>query len=201
VAQQPPAAGTDLRRFPARMIPAGPWFRQHSASAGAWWFSSASGRFDLAAPRGTCYLASSGRAAVRERIGPDLAAYGLVPESLLVGRVVSRLRLPGSVRAANADSAAAANFGVTRELPVMVPYVVPQAWAQALDVFGFEALVASLRFTPGRALGVALFGDAGERGDWPTDPEPAPAAAIAVRMGIRVVATPRSSELTFIEPG
>lgn len=201
VAQQPPGDG-DLSGFPNRTLKAGSaWFRQHAADSGPWWFSSSgAGRFDLPAPRGTCYLASSPRAAVLERIGPDLAAHGLVPSSLLDGRVVSRLKLPRPVVVANVDIVAASRYGVTRELPVMTPYAIPQAWAAALARSSFGGIVAGLRFTPGRPVGLALFGKAGERTSWAVDADPRPAAGFARQMGLRVVDPPRADELTVVTP-
>jgi len=156
-AQQPPDPTLDLSSFPTRTLAAGSsWWRQHPGNTGPWWFSSAlAGRYDLAAPQGACYLASSAAAAFRERIGPDLAAHRLVPAWLLRDRVISRLSLPAPVRVANVGVAAAAGFGVTRELPVMVPYRIPQAWAAALAAAGFAGLLARLRSSPARAASPA----------------------------------------------
>ena len=202
VAQQPPADDADLRRFPTRTVRAGAtWFREHAGGAGPWWFSSSgAGRFDLPAPEGTCYLASSGAAAVRERLGPELAAHGTITMSLLAGRVVSTLGIPADVRSANMNAAAAARFGVTRELPVMVPYDVPQAWAASLAAAGFGGIVAGLRFTPGRTDGLALFGAAGERTDWPRDAHPTSAVDVAAQLGVHIVAVPRSTDVTVVSP-
>jgi len=202
VAQQAPRADHDLSRFPRRTLKEGAaWFRQHAAGVGPWWFSSnGAGRFDLPAPRGTCCLASSAHAAVEERVGPDLAAHGLVPSSLLEGRLVSGLKLPHPVVAANVDSAAASRHGITRELAVMVPYEIPQRWAAALAAAGFDGIVAGLRFTPGTPVGLALFGKAGERTSWARDAQPRFAAAVAPQMGLRVVEPPRADELTVVTP-
>jgi len=121
------------------------WWRPHPRSEGPLRFSSAgTGRYDLAAPCGTCYLASSADAAVRERIGPDLAAQRIVPASLLRDRVISRLSLPAPVPVANVD-VAATRFSVTSQLPVMVPYRIPQALAAALAAAGFADLFTRLR--------------------------------------------------------
>ncbi|MEO6715266.1 MAG: RES domain-containing protein [Mycobacteriales bacterium] len=202
VSQQAPADGADLRRFPARSLRAGArWHRQHAESTGPWWFSSTgAGRFDLQEPRGTCYLASSARAAVRERIGPDFTAHAMVPRSLLQGRVVSALPVPHDVRAANLDAAAAARHGITRELSVMVPYDVPRAWAAALDHAAYGGIVAGLRYSPGGAVGLALFGDAGERSELPGDPHPIAASTIAARMGIRLIEAPTYAQITVTGP-
>lgn len=201
-AQQLPDPALDLSGFPGRTLAAGSsWWRQHLRTTHPWWFSSAgTGRYDLAPPRGTCYLASSAAAAVRERIGPDLAAHRLIPASLLHDRVISQLTVPTPVRAANVDVVAAARFGVTSELPVMVPYLIPQAWAAALAAAGFAGLLTRLRFSPGRSTGLALFGAAGERTDWATDPAPADAVDVAEQLGQHVIDRPTLEQLTVIAP-
>lgn len=202
VSQQPPDPARDVHRFPSRTLRAGAiWFRQHAQSDGPWWFSSTGdGRFDLPPPRGTCYLASNAPAAIRERVGPDFAAHGSIPSSLLDGRVVSTLALPQQVRAANLNATKAADHGVTRELPVMVPYDVPRAWAAAFAAAAYDGIVAELRFTPGRPSGLALFGDAGEHSDWPDDRVAVPARTIATRMGLRAVEAPHASQVTVMAP-
>lgn len=87
-AQLRPPDNQGLREFPCRTLSAGDvWWRQHRESVGPWWFSSdVSGRFDLEPPSGTCCLASSASAAIRERVGPDMVARGVVPASLLANR-------------------------------------------------------------------------------------------------------------------
>lgn len=202
MAQQPPDPDGDYRRFPARTIRAGSgWFRQHRRDLGPWWFStSQQGRFDLPPPDGTCYLASSPQAATRERVGPDLAAAGQVPVSVLHGRVVSTLSLPEPVRAANLESDRAADqYGITGELATMIPYRVPQTWAATVHTAGFGGLVARLRFTPSRQLGLALFGTAGDRPDWAVDPQPQPLADVANQMGIHVVDPPDDDQITIVD--
>jgi hypothetical protein len=201
-AQQRQPDNADLRDFPCRTLSAGDvWWRQHRASAGPWWFSSdGSGRFDLEPPNGTCYLASSASAAIRERVGPDMIARGAIPASLLTGRVVSRLRLPEQVHAANLDAVAAAKLGVSRELAVTVPYTIPQAWAAALAATRFDGIVANLRFSPGRSVGLALFGKAGERVAWPGDDKPTRATIVAARMQLMLLEAPSLTELTIATP-
>ena len=84
-----------LEGFPVHALtPETALFRAHLAARGPWWFGSdGSGRFDLPAPRGACYVAQDPASAVRERVGPVLAAARAVPESLLEDVVVSRLSL------------------------------------------------------------------------------------------------------------
>lgn len=203
VHQKAPAPGLDMTGFPDRQLPAGSiWHRQHRTDLGPWWFSSVvggvgRGRFDLPAPHGTCYLASSADAAVRELVGPDFTAHGLVPTSVLDDRHVSRLTVPVRVRAADLDDPQATGYRVTRELPTMTPYGIPQAWAAALKAAGFDGLVHPLRFSPGSERGLSLFGIAGDAG-WPGDPAPDPVTPIADRLGYLLIEPPDDTDMTFL---
>jgi hypothetical protein len=200
VQQQSPRG--DLRGFPAvRLAPQRALHRAHSARRGPWWFSSGGGRFDLPAPRGTCYLATTALAAVRERLGPVLGGRSTLPAAALADVVVSRLTLtvpgrPGAVRLANLRVQAAIEHGVTRELEVMVPYDVPTSWARAFAAVGLDGVRYGPRFTPGSASSIALFGDAGEDLARPVDP--APVAASAVPGAPRPVPVPRRAEITVL---
>lgn len=203
VFQQPPRPEVDYRRFPSRTFKAGStWYRQHLDSLSPWWFScSMDGRFDLPAPDGTCYLADSAESAVRERVGPDVAATGHVAVSVLEDRVVSAVALPEEVRAANLDSDRAADrFGVTGELTVMTPYTVTQDWAAVLHRAAFAGVCGRLRFTPSRHRGLAVFGEAGGRPNWDADPSPIPLVAIGRRMGLIIVEPPDDDQLTVVAP-
>lgn len=197
VAQGGPPAS--LAGFPTRVLAAATaLFRAHRSDRGPWWFGSdGSGRFDLPAPRGTCYVALDPASALRERVGPVLAAARAVPESLLEDVVVSQLALADDREVADLQSRSAGEHGVTRELETMVPYAVPQAWARALDAAGHEGVGYGPRFTPGDCSAVALFDEAGERG-WAADPAPTPAAEVPG--GPAVVRTPRRSDLTVVRP-
>lgn len=201
VAQQPPRPDADYRDFPHRVVRAGTsWYRQHAADLGPWWFSSSGvGRFDLVPPNGTCYLADTAVATVRERVGPDLAAGGAIAASLLAGRRVSALVLPMDVPAANLDSNHAADrYAVTGELATMIPYEVPRAWARALHDAGLAGITSRLRFSPGRSRGLALFGAAGEHHEWPADDEPTEAIAVARRMGLFVLEPPDDEQVRIV---
>lgn len=201
-AQQDPPQ--DLTGFPehrtrARTV----LYRAHHASRGSWWFSSGGGRFDLPPPQGTCYLASTAAAAVRERLGPVLSARQLVPATVLDGVVVSRLvvGVPGQqrdLRWANLRVAAAARFGVTRELESMTPYDVPVRWARAFAAAGLDGVRYGPRFSPGSASAHALFGAGGEDLGRSPDPEPVAAAEIAGVPG--VVELPRRREVKIVAP-
>jgi hypothetical protein len=203
-AQQGPPA--DLDGFPVhRLAPRTVLHRAHLAVNGPWWFSSEGGRFDLDRPRGTCYLATTALAALRERLGPVLARRATLPATTLEGVVVSRLRLGRGgdgdqppARLANLRSSRAATFAVTRELESMTPYDVPQAWARALDSVGLDGIRYGPRFSPGSASAVALFGAAGEDGERSVDPRPVPAREVP--RAPQPVPTPRRAELSVIDP-
>jgi hypothetical protein len=190
---------SSLIGFPARALDTGAEvFRAHQADRAPWWFGNdGGGRFDLAAPQGTCYTALDAVSALRERLGPVLGGRAALPESTLAEVVVSRLRLPERRRAADLQSRAAASFGVTRELESMVPYAVPQAWAQAFADAGFGAVSYGPRFTPGECTAVALFGPEG-LASWEGDPSPVPAQEIS--SGLRVWPTPRRADLSVVRP-
>jgi hypothetical protein len=197
VAQEPPAV--PLGDFPTRCLtPGEPVQRAHTAAYRPWWFGSdGGGRFDLSRPRGTCYLASTAVAALRERLGIVLGARPVVPASLLDDVVVSTLHLPIELELADVESLDATRFGVTRELETMVPYAVPQAWAQAFDATGFGGVAYGPRFTTGDAVSYGIFGLAGEA-DWPVDPEPIAAATVP---GAPVaVEPPRRWDLSVVKP-
>jgi hypothetical protein len=197
VAQQPPAVPLD--GFPTRRLtPDDPLRRAHTVAYRPWWFGSdGEGRFDLTRPRGTCYLASTAVAALRERLGIVLGARPVVPASLLDDVVVSTLHLPTELELADVESQDATRFGVTRELETMVPYAVPQAWARAFDTAGFGGVAYGPRFTTGDAVSYGIFGDAGEA-DWPADPDPIAAATVP---GAPVaVEPPRRWDLSVVKP-
>jgi RES domain len=197
VAQGPPAA--PLQGFPTRVVEEGSTLsRAHLATRGPWWFGhDGTGRFDLPAPRGTCYLATHALIALRERIGPVLGAAPAVPETLVADVVVSALPVPRRWSVADLQVPAAGSYGVTRELETMVPYAVPQAWAQALDSAGHDGVAYGPRFTPGDGSAVAVFDEAGAR-DWAVDPAPVPAAEVPGAPPVMV--TPRRADLTVVRP-
>lgn len=199
VQQGPPE---DLGGFPVRrMAPSAMLHRAHRAARGPWWFSSAGGRFDLPAPRGTCYLATSALVAVREWLGPVLARRASLPATTLDGVVVSRLPVGerGTSRhllMANLRVEGAAAFGVTRELESMTPYEIPALWARALAEAGLDGVWYGPRFTPGRASAAAVFGRAGVAEHRPEDANPVEAARVPGVPG--VVGLPRRRDLTVI---
>ena len=192
----PPAS---LAGFPAYLVDTDTdLFRAHGAERGPWWFGSdGTGRFDLTAPRGTCYTALDPLSALRERLGPVLGASQAVPESLLEAAVVSRLQLPVAREVADVQDAGAAAFGITREIESMVPYAVPQAWARAFDRAGCGGVKYGPRFTPGERSAVAVFGEEGGA-DWPGDTDPVPAHQVPGAPA--ALPTPRRADLTVVRP-
>ena len=215
LAQQPPDPDIDYTGFPAHTSGVDrAWYRSHTdrpsrTDRGVWWFASspesaaspASGRFDLPEPEGTCYLAETQAASVNELIGPDVAARGWVEAALVTGRVVSRVQLPHATRAANVSVSKASAFRVTSELTSTGDYDLTQDWARTFRQAGFDGIRYALRFTPGKARGLALFGGAGAPDPtWPGDEDPQQLRAQVERMGVEVVGTPSSASVSLVTP-
>lgn len=190
----------DLRDFPRKKVPAGRrWYRQHG-TAGPWFFdSSDAGRFNLAPPRGTLYLASTPECAARERIGFDLVALGWVPAGLIENRTMSALELPSEHAVAYLTASDALAWGVvSNELATTDDYTLAQTWARAFDAAGFDGLWSRLRFTGGQGRGLALFGDEGPR-PWASDPDARPLREVVeIEMKLDVVDPPSSKALTIL---
>jgi hypothetical protein len=155
-----------LAAFPVWHVHAGTTFhRVTHGDHGPWWFASdGAGRFDLAPPRGTCYLADDPVLAVLEVFG-DLRA-DLVSADVLASRRLWTLALPAQCDAADTTVRAARGFGVTAELATLTPYDVPQRWAAAFAAAGHDGIRFRARHDPGGRRALALFGAAGERTRW-----------------------------------
>lgn len=159
--------------FPRTSLRRKLWFRSHRyrnrPDSGCWFYASAPavpdqrGRFDLADPRGTCYLASTELAAARERLG---RAGSIVDAEEVKGVVVTQVRFDAHSMA-NLRHPDAALAGVTRELSTSTQYQLAQAWAAAFDVLGFAGIAYQPRFSPDDTHAVAAFGPSGT-------PEPLP---------------------------
>ena len=182
-----------LPLFPTvRHSPAAVWWRAHRRANGPWWFSSEGGRFDLSAPRGTCYLATDSETAIREVSGHALIALGVIMEDFARARVLSQLAIADPEPVADTVSPLAASCGFIREVCTMTPYDVPQRWATAFDGLGLGGISYQSRFTTGtEANATALFGEAGEDATRPTGMAPTPMAAAARSCGITVAGVPR----------
>ncbi len=105
--------------------------------ASPWWFASVgdgpgtSGRFDLPAPDGTCYLATTPIGAVLEAFG-DFGQGVLPVAELRARRRVVVVAPPDAPRAAGLTSARARGLGVTQALWAGAARELTQRWARAL---------------------------------------------------------------------
>jgi RES domain len=161
----------------------------------AWWFSSdGSGRFDLAPPDGTCYLATDAYAAIREasRLGP-------VSTGWVAARELRHVTPPDrDARLAATTRQAAGRFGVTTELATILPYDLPRRWAAAFRAHGLDGIRHQLRHDQrARPSGVALFGPAGTADVPKGISEPLDRAHMR-RAGVDVLEPPSSAALTIV---
>jgi len=184
----------DLTGFPTVEPPAR-LVRVCRADQHTWWFSSdGSGRFDLVAPEGTCYLATDDYAAIREatRLGPVATTWVQARQVRAVAPPDPHARLAATTRKA------AGRYGVTTELVTVVPYELPRRWAAAFRRDGLDGIRHQLRHDQrARPSGVALFGAAGPPPlrDGHRTPLTAPAVEAA---GIAVHPPPPAASLTIM---
>lgn len=158
------------------------------ASKGAWSFShSPDGRFDLSAPRGTCYLASDAQTALRERLGPMLAGLSSVEAADVDGVAVSLLGVPRGRELADTVVAAAVRIpGMTREICTSVDYALTRSWAAYFDAHGCGGVRYSARHTTALdSLSYAVFGKAGARASKPR--QTISARDVAAQAGLQIV--------------
>lgn len=174
-------------------------FRAHATTYGPWWFcSDLNCRFDLRAPRGTCYVGLDPATAVRERLG-EVATLGVVSYAAAAEFEVAHLHLTETWQVADSAHPTPANFGVTRELGTGTPYTVSQAWATAFD-HHFEGVCYQSRFTTGQDQhAVALFGPRGPR-NWPSD-STTPGVVACQQAGLQVMSSaPLYDRLDIVDP-
>lgn len=203
----PPVAAEELSGFPRK--PLGPdveLFRVVRSGRCPWWFgSTGAGRFDLGPPEGTCYLARDEIGALLEVVGGTGRSGGGVDEGFLAARQLFRSRVPAAHELADLTHRRAAGFGVTAEIGTVTPYDLPRAWAARLREAGVGGLAYWLRHDPARSGGVALFGPAGERRDWPPgDPEPIGdplKRRLEAECGLRILSRPRLADLRLADDG
>jgi hypothetical protein len=163
---QPPPPAQLKSAFPAREYPAGATvFRSHGHGKGPRWFSSSgAGRFDLASPNGTCYVAESEVVTLLESWG----GLQVVPSYVAAERDTSRLSLGNGVAVADLTSNLAVQYGVTSEIFTTTDYGLTQLWASAFRQAGFGGIRYWARHDLAHtAACLALFG--------PTDPSKRPA--------------------------
>ena len=198
--KQPPKRPEALRDFPVQSIGTDQaFYRVVHRGRLPWWFGSTmSGRFDLALPNGTCYAAEEALAALLEVIGP-----GPVTQEFVSSRRLRKLSVPQAWRLADSCARRASKFGVTAEIGTLLPYDLPQAWAQHLHQAGFGGIAYWLRHDPARSRGYAFFGKAGGRPRWRRGRERAIAGSLMKRLsdeyGVKVLRLPRSSQLRFVK--
>jgi hypothetical protein len=188
---RPPAVLTGFPRW--RLTRERTIFRAHRRDRPPWWFSSdLSGRFDLIEPDGTCYVAATPATALRERWGERLVRLGRVTISEAEATAVSQLSVPHAIALADTCSSGAAAFRMTREIGVLTPYSVPQAWAAGFAEMGLRGVRYEAQFSTGpRDLAYAVFGAAGASAH-AVDPSPLSARETAAAAGITVIAPPYS---------
>jgi hypothetical protein len=171
-------------------------YRVTATGFGPWWFSSdGAGRFDLAPPRGTCYLADDELGALLEVLGP----VRVVSAPWAKRFSLWHLELPEQASVADATVRTARGFGVTAELATVTPYGLPQRWAAAFAAAGYDGVRYRVRHDPGGSRALALFGTAGERRRWrrgrsrPVDDDLL--ARLAAETGLQIADIPTASDL------
>lgn len=172
-----------------------------------WWFTNTgAGRFDLQAPQGTCYSATTPETALAESVeGAGGDRVFAVSTAFVAARRLHHLPLPRRFRLASATSGRALGFGVTRAIATVVPYEVPQAWARAWHHHGLDGVwywpSRDVRAQP-RSIG--LFGVAGAGpsrwGRGHAEPiGPDLQGDLARLFGITVVGIPADADLPWVE--
>lgn len=184
----------DLTGFPA-VTPPKRMVGVCQAARDTWWFSAdGSGRFDLAPPQGTCYLATDAYAAIREatRLGPVSTGWVLARELREVAPPDPNARLAATTRQA------AGRYGVTTELATVVPYDLPRRWATAFHAHGFNGIRHQLRHDQrARPSGIALFGSTGA-GSHDDGQRTRLTVAAVEATGVPVLPPPHSTALTVL---
>ena len=181
----PPPA--DLAGFPRWTLPTTrALYRIHRRDHDPWYFDNGpTGRFNLSRAFGTCYLALVPEGAFLETLGRQGR---LIDPAEVARRVLSTLHVPRPQVLANTGHARARAFGITAGISAIEEpdRRTTRRWAEAFHAAGF----AGIRY---RAIGVALFGPAGQS-DWPAPaPEPIGASLLALvrrRYGLIVLPTP-----------
>ncbi|WIB65865.1 RES domain-containing protein [Curtobacterium sp. MCBD17_040] len=207
-----PSDSLNYADFPTREAPP-MMFRAKAKSNSAWYFSSVTagshgkqnGRFDLPAPRGTCYWAADAATALRERLGPNLLAEpGSIPQYLLdAADIASADGAPGAFADLGSPDAVT-KFGVTGELSKTADYVQARKYALVFDAAGLAGIFYGARFSgdqPPNAL--AIFGDQGADPTRQVDPATIPALTVARQMGLTVIPAPAkntAAALNVLDP-
>lgn len=169
---------------------------------GPWWFSSSGARFDLAKPRGTCYVALDQMGAILEVLGREHIVR-VVSRGTLAARTMWRLKPPSTLRVADTINRLASGLGVTSEISTIATYDVPQAWAAAFWKGRMDGVRYALRHDPAMSHGVAIFGEAGERKSWPHEDRQDFGLRLVQRiekeLGVTVIDVPTLRQLRVID--
>lgn len=155
-----PPAPAQLRNFPRRELqPTDKLFRTHKAQYGAWYFSNGMlGRFDLAAPMGTCYVAEQQIGAFMEQF----RGFTFLKQAVVNDMRMSVVSVPYAIALADCTSSLARGFGITANFHSTSRRPLTQEWADAFLQAGFHGVRYFLRNDPAsKRIGVALFGSAG----------------------------------------
>ena len=189
----PPPA--DFTGFPRWTLPTTrALYRIHRQDRGPWYFDNGStGRFNLSGAFGTCYLALVPEGAFLETLGRQGR---LIDPAEVARRVLSTLRVPRPMVLANTGLARARAFGITAGISAIEKpdRRTTRRWAEAFHAAGFEGIRYRVSHDPSQhAIGVALFGPAGQS-DWPAAaPEPVGGSLLSLvrrRYGLIVLLTP-----------
>lgn len=216
----PPVAAGSLSGLPGQRLSGVTLHRvwRHRSSDGTvrpdpWCFASIpdepsdGGRFDLAAPMGTCYLATSAAAAVLEALQAHLR--NLPTDELVVRRRAEAIAPADAPKAAKLTAQRlAGEHGVTAELWAGPDRLRTQAWAAALRRDGWWATYAGVAHDPsGRLRAVALFDHAGAHPPTLGGPWSHTAAALHDDEDLKVelarygVTVRDRGDLPFVQPG
>jgi hypothetical protein len=103
---------------------------------------------------------------------------------------------------ADFSDAGAIALGVTNELSTMYPYDIPQEWARALSLSGFEGITYRSRFdSRDHSLDLAIFDKAGGH-KWASgkvcDGNARQVIEILSQLGISVIGRPLLEEMTLL---
>lgn len=161
----------DYRAFPDKLLLQHAYvWRVTKANSRPWYFSSAgTGRFDLVAPNGTCYVALKATTALLE-----VFRQPQIERSDLDQRRIWKLEIPKPVRLANLLSSRAFSFGLTKAISAGNNYSDSQELAAGFSASGFDGIYYTARHPPNQNhVCVSVFGSAGENTTWPiSSPEP-----------------------------
>lgn len=160
----PPDDPAALEVFPGRSLdPHTPLYRLFRAShTSVFYFSSRSdangGRYDLAPPNGSCYLAET-------PVGAWLEVFrspGTIDHADLEARRMAEVLVPEALDLADLTHPNARSHGVTAEIHAGPDYGIPRQWAERLHQAGWRGLAGLARHDPGALeRTVTLLGSAG----------------------------------------